>query len=120
MRLMPSPAAMIEDLGLSARSFNALYNLGYRTVRDLEDAYPGDLLRAKNFGKISLEEVRVKLREYGVWLRGDCRCAELKRLLRWTLFEGQEVFRMRQEYIDACALVGLDPDNPQIGELSDA
>ena len=101
----------IEDLGLSVRASNALYNQGYRTARDLEGAYPGDLLKAKNFGKVSLEEARVKLREYGVLLRGDCRCSEYKRLLRWALFEGQEALWMRQEFIDGCELVGIDLDN---------
>ena len=53
----------IEDLGLSARTANALINNEIRTVRDLVVLSESDLKELKGFGAKALDEVREKLTE---------------------------------------------------------
>ena len=51
----------IEDLGLSARTVNALTNNGIRTVRDLVTLSEQDLRELRGFGSKALDEVKDKL-----------------------------------------------------------
>jgi len=53
----------IEDLGLSARTANALVNNDIRTVRDLVTLSDHDLRELKGFGSKALDEVKDKLTE---------------------------------------------------------
>ena len=53
----------IEDLGLSARTVNALINNGIRTVRDLVTLSEQDLRDLRGFGSKALDEVKDKLAE---------------------------------------------------------
>ena len=56
----------IEDLDLSVRSFNCLKRAGINTVYDLINKSPEDMMRVRNLGKKSLEEVVVKLESFGL------------------------------------------------------
>ena len=56
----------IEELGLSARTANALMNNDIRTVRDLVVLSESDLKELKGFGAKALDEVREKLTELKV------------------------------------------------------
>lgn len=56
----------IEDLDLSVRSFNCLKRAGISTVGDLINKTPDEMMRVRNLGKKSLEEVIAKLAEYGL------------------------------------------------------
>ena len=56
----------IEDLGLSARTANALLNNDIHTVRDLVVLSESDLKELKGFGAKALDEVREKLTELKV------------------------------------------------------
>lgn len=56
----------IEDLDLSVRSFNCLKRAGINTVGDLISKSPEEMMRVRNLGKKSLEEVIAKLEEYGL------------------------------------------------------
>ena len=56
----------IEELGLSARTANALLNNEIRTVRDLVVLSESDLTELKGFGAKALDEVREKLTELKV------------------------------------------------------
>lgn len=58
-------------LGLSIRAAKCMNRLGIKTVRELISRTADDLLEAKNFGASSLGEVRRKLQECGLKLRGD-------------------------------------------------
>lgn len=58
-----SLAMPIEDLGLSARTANALVNNQIRTVRDLISLSEVDLKDLKGFGTKALDEVKEKLTE---------------------------------------------------------
>ena len=56
----------IEELDLSVRSFNCLKRAGINTVYDLINKSPEDMMRVRNLGKKSLEEVIVKLESFGL------------------------------------------------------
>ena len=56
----------IEELDLSVRSFNCLKRAGINTVYDLINKSPEDMMKVRNLGKKSLEEVIVKLESFGL------------------------------------------------------
>ena len=55
----------IEELDLSVRSFNCLKRAGINTVEDLVSKSEGEMMRVRNLGKKSLEEVVSKLDSLG-------------------------------------------------------
>ena len=59
----------IEDLELSVRSFNCLKRAGINTVEDLTRRSKNDMLKVRNLGLKSLEEVIKKLEDFGLGLR---------------------------------------------------
>lgn len=56
----------IEDLDLSVRSYNCLKRAGINTVEDLIGRTEEDMMKVRNLGRKSFEEVRVKLNALGV------------------------------------------------------
>lgn len=58
----------IEDLELSVRSFNCLKRAGINTVEQLCNKTPDDMMKVRNLGKKSLDEVLAKLKELGLSL----------------------------------------------------
>jgi DNA-directed RNA polymerase subunit alpha len=65
-RLMEMP---IDELDLSVRSFNCLKRAGINTVRELTNKTDEDMMKVRNLGKKSLEEVKEKLGHLGLALR---------------------------------------------------
>lgn len=61
----------IEDMDLSVRSYNCLKRAGINTVEDLTKKSREDMLKVRNLGLKSLEEVIQKLESYGLGLRKD-------------------------------------------------
>ena len=61
----------IADLNLSVRARKCMIRLGLNTVGELLRRTGDDLLECKNFGVTSLNEVREKLTQHGLKLRGD-------------------------------------------------
>ena len=61
----------IEELELSVRSFNCLKRSGISTVEDLANKTENDMMKVKNLGKKSLDEVIAKLHELGLDLRKE-------------------------------------------------
>jgi DNA-directed RNA polymerase subunit alpha len=61
----------VSELNLSVRSRKCMNRLGIATLGDLCSRTADELLEVKNFGMTSLQEVREKLRNFGVKLRGD-------------------------------------------------
>lgn len=59
----------IEDMDLSVRSFNCLKRAGIHTVEDLTKKTEEDMLKVRNLGKKSLDEVILKLHSYGLKLK---------------------------------------------------
>lgn len=56
----------IEELDLSVRSFNCLKRARINTVEELCEKTEDDMMKVRNLGKRSLDEVRDKLRELGL------------------------------------------------------
>lgn len=59
----------IEDLDLSVRSFNCLKRANINTVADLAEKTEDDMMKVRNLGRKSLEEVKKKLEELGLTLK---------------------------------------------------
>ena len=59
----------IEELDMSVRSFNCLKRAGIDTVEDLINRTEEDMMKVRNLGKKSLEEVIQKLQSLGLSLR---------------------------------------------------
>ncbi len=64
-------ARPIADLNLSVRARKCMVRLGISTISDLVRHTGDSLLECKNFGVTSLNEVREKLTNHGLKLRGD-------------------------------------------------
>jgi len=59
----------IEELDLSVRSYNCLKRAGINTVEELNQKTEEDMMKVRNLGKKSLEEVQQKLAELGLGLK---------------------------------------------------
>ena len=59
----------IEELELSVRSFNCLKRAAINTVEELTHKSEDDMMKVRNLGKKSLDEVKHKLEELGLSLR---------------------------------------------------
>ena len=62
----------IDELELSVRSYNCLKRAGINTVEELTNKTSEDMMKVRNLGRKSLEEVLAKLKELGLQLKaGD-------------------------------------------------
>ena len=61
----------IEDLELSVRSSNCLRRAGINTVEELCNKTPDDMIKVRNLGKKSLDEVLLKLKQLNLHLRSS-------------------------------------------------
>ena len=61
----------IEELDMSVRSFNCLKRAGIDTVEDLTNKTEEDMIKVRNLGKKSLEEVIQKLHSLGLDLKKE-------------------------------------------------
>lgn len=59
----------IDELELSVRSYNCLKRAGINTVEELCNRTPDDMMKVRNLGRKSLEEVLAKLKDLGLSLR---------------------------------------------------
>lgn len=59
----------IEELDFSVRSYNCLKRAGINTVQELAQKSLEDMMKVRNLGKKSLEEVEKKLKDLGLSLR---------------------------------------------------
>jgi DNA-directed RNA polymerase subunit alpha len=59
----------IEELELSVRSFNCLKRASINTVEELTYKTEDEMMKVRNLGKKSLEEVKLKLEELGLGLK---------------------------------------------------
>jgi DNA-directed RNA polymerase subunit alpha len=58
----------VEELELSVRSYNCLKNANIRTLRELVQKTEGEMLKTKNFGRKSLNEIKEILTSMGLSL----------------------------------------------------
>ncbi|MCR5320737.1 MAG: DNA-directed RNA polymerase subunit alpha [Lachnospiraceae bacterium] len=61
----------IDELELSVRSFNCLKRAGINTVEELVNKTPDDMMKVRNLGRKSMEEVIAKLEELGLSLNAS-------------------------------------------------
>lgn len=61
----------IEELDLSVRSYNCLKRAGINTVEDLTNKSEEDMMKVRNLGRKSLEEVINKLNGLGLYLKKE-------------------------------------------------
>ena len=59
----------IDELELSVRSFNCLKRAAINTVEELTERTEEDMMKVRNLGKKSLDEVKAKLEELGLGLK---------------------------------------------------
>ena len=62
------PEMNIDELELSVRSYNCLKRAGINTVEELINKTPEDMMKVRNLGRKSLDEVLAKLKELGLSL----------------------------------------------------
>ncbi|KZE37330.1 DNA-directed RNA polymerase subunit alpha [Bhargavaea cecembensis] len=61
----------IEELDLSVRSYNCLKRAGINTVLELANKSEDEMMKVRNLGRKSLEEVKAKLTDLGLGLRTE-------------------------------------------------
>ncbi len=61
----------IDELELSVRSYNCLKRAGINTVEELTNKTADDMMKVRNLGRKSLEEVLAKLKELGLSLKSS-------------------------------------------------
>ncbi|MCR5743093.1 MAG: DNA-directed RNA polymerase subunit alpha [Lachnospiraceae bacterium] len=61
----------IDELELSVRAFNCLKRAGINTVQELVNKTPDDMMKVRNLGRKSLEEVLQKLKNLGLQLNSE-------------------------------------------------
>jgi DNA-directed RNA polymerase subunit alpha len=64
------PDRRIEELDFSVRTYNCLKKAAILTIGELVQTTEAELMQIRNFGRKSLEEVRDKLSEWGLTLKG--------------------------------------------------
>ena len=67
-RLMEQFSRSVDELELSVRSYNCLKNANIKTIGDLVTRTEADMLKTKNFGRKSLNEIKDILAEMGLQL----------------------------------------------------
>jgi DNA-directed RNA polymerase subunit alpha len=70
LALPQPPEARIEELDFSVRTYNCLKKAAILTIGELVQTTEADLMQIRNFGKKSLVEVREKLSQWGLALKG--------------------------------------------------
>ena len=61
----------IEELDLSVRSYNCLKRAGINTIQELTNKSEAEMIKVRNLGRKSLEEVKQKLANLELSLRQD-------------------------------------------------
>ncbi len=61
----------IDELELSVRSYNCLKRAGINTVQELCDKTEDEMMKVRNLGKKSLDEVHEKLKELGLGFKSS-------------------------------------------------
>jgi DNA-directed RNA polymerase subunit alpha len=77
-RLMEQLSRSVDELELSVRSYNCLKNANIKTIGDLVVKSEGEMLKTKNFGRKSLNEIKDILAEMGLTLGMDVDLRKLK------------------------------------------
>lgn len=71
----------IEELELSVRAHNCLINAGVKTILDLVNLQEEDVLKIKNFGRKSLNEVKASMKSFGLSYDMNIKEEDVKKIL---------------------------------------
>ena len=66
--MLASLSKSVEELELSVRSYNCLKNANIQTIAELVQKTDGEMLRTRNFGRKSLNEIKEILDDMGLHL----------------------------------------------------
>lgn len=72
----------IEELELSVRAHNCLINAGVRRIIDLVNLTDDDVLKIKNFGRKSLNEVKDSMKAFGLSFGMNIKESDLEKVLK--------------------------------------
>jgi len=72
----------IEELELSVRAHNCLINAGVKKILDLVNIQEEDVLKIKNFGRKSLNEVKASMKAFGLSYDMDIKEEDIKKILQ--------------------------------------
>jgi DNA-directed RNA polymerase subunit alpha len=72
----------IEELELSVRAHNCLINAGIKRILDLVNLNEDEALKIKNFGRISLGEVKESMKAFGLSFGMNIKESQLKKALK--------------------------------------
>jgi DNA-directed RNA polymerase subunit alpha len=70
----------VEELELSVRSYNCLKNANIQTLDELVQKTDGEMLRTRNFGRKSLNEIKETLEDMGLHLGVKLEADDLKQI----------------------------------------
>jgi len=60
-----------HELNLSVRARKCLMRFGVSTIGDVVRLSPVEMLKCKNFGKVSLNDIKITLARIGLYLEGE-------------------------------------------------
>ncbi len=80
-KMITNLAKSVEELELSVRSYNCLKNANIQTIAELVQRGDGEMLKTRNFGRKSLNEIREILEDMGLSLGMKIEDEDLKQIL---------------------------------------
>ena len=81
-KVLSSMAKCVEELELSVRSYNCLKNANIQTIAELVMKTDGEMLKTRNFGRKSLNEIKEILEEMGLHLGMKVEEEDLKQIIQ--------------------------------------
>ena len=81
-KVLTNMAKCVEELELSVRSYNCLKNANIQTIAELVQKTDGEMLKTRNFGRKSLNEIKEILEDMGLHLGMKVEEDDLKQILQ--------------------------------------
>ena len=81
-KILTNMAKCVEELEVSVRSYNCLKNANIQTIAELVQKTDGEMLRTRNFGRKSLNEIKEILEDMGLHLGMKVEEDDLKQILQ--------------------------------------
>lgn len=81
-KMLSNMAKCVEELELSVRSYNCLKNANIQTIAELVTKTDGEMLKTRNFGRKSLNEIKEILEEMGLHLGMKVEEEDLKHIIQ--------------------------------------
>jgi len=82
LKILANMAKCVEELELSVRSYNCLKNANIQTIAELVQKTDGEMLKTRNFGRKSLNEIKEILEEMGLHLGMKVDEEDLKQIIQ--------------------------------------